>query len=508
MIVPTSRLLIFYAVAIPPLTLLPLLERAAAMPVMGAGLMLILIALVDAAFAPIRLRGISVGLPKAVRMTRNRESSLELDLTNSGMQARTLRLGLPLPREISSPREDLLAVLPGSAPLSRLLWSCTPLKRGQFHINKCHLETKSFLGLWTFRDFREVTCEIRVYPNLVGERNSLAALFLNRGGYGVHSRRQHGKGREFEKLREYIPGDGFNEIHWKATAKRRHPITKIFQIERTQEVYVIIDTSRLSARPAVTRDDPHTGGQRFLNVNPPVPQPGGRSSPLGPGGLSEFVEVSGRKLRIEPEGRLTTLSSKAGQETVERASDSCLERFIAAALVLGVAAQKQGDLFGVLTFSDSVHAFLRARGGKSHYGACREQLFSIHPRMVNPDYEELSTFVGLKLRRRALIILLTSLDDPVLAESFMRTMNLMGRHHLVMVNMLRPAGVRPVFSNPNLTSSEEIYNELSRHILWHHLREIERTLTRRGVHFTLLDHERLCVDLVSQYMNVKQRQLL
>jgi uncharacterized protein (DUF58 family) len=504
MIVPTSRLLIFYAVAIPPLTLLPILERAAVMPAMGAGLMFILIGLLDAAYAPTRLRGISVGLPGTVRMTKNRESSIEINLTNTQARTGTLRLGLPFPREISSPREDLFAVLPRGAQALRLLWPCTPLKRGQFHIDKCHLETKSLLGLWALRGFREVTCEIRVYPNLTGERNSLAALFLNRGGYGVHTRRQLGKGREFEKLREYIPGDGFDEIHWKATAKRRHPITKIFQIERTQEVYVIIDTSRLSARPAATKDDPHAGGRGILDVNPPAPPPKGRSLPLGLTDLAGFAEVSGRRLRVDPEGRLTNPCSKAGLGAV----DSCLERFIAAALVLGLAAQKQGDLFGVLTFSDSVHAFLRARGGKSHYGACREQLFSIHPRMVNPDYEELSTFVGLNLRRRALIILLTSLDDPVLAESFMRTTDLMGRHHLVMVNMLRPTGARPVFSKPTLTSSEEIYNELSGHILWHHLREIERTLTRRGVHFTLLDHERLCVDLVSQYMNVKQRQLL
>jgi uncharacterized protein (DUF58 family) len=474
MIVPTSRLLIFYTAAIPPLTLLPVLDRASIVPAMVAGLVLILIGLLDAAFAPVRLRGINVGLSKTVRMARDRESSLELNLTNTHKRARTLRLGLPFPREISSPREDLLAVLPKGAQVSRLLWSCTPLKRGQFHINRCHLETKSHLGLWTFRDFREVTCEIRVYPNLVRERNSLATLFLNRGGYGVHPRRQYGKGREFEKLREYIPGDGFDEIHWKATAKRRHPITKVFQIERTQEVYVIIDASRLSARPALGKDNP-----------PPD-----------------------RSLGVDPDRRLFTLPSKVGFEAVEWVNDSCLERFIAAALVLGLAAQKQGDLFGILTFSDSVHAFLRARGGKAHYGACREQLFSLFPRMVNPDYEELSTFVGLKLRRRALIILLTSLDDPVLAESFMRTMDLMARHHLVMVNMFRPAGARPLFSNPNIASSEEIYNELSGHILWHHLREIERTLARRGVHFTLLDHERLCVDLVSQYMNVKQRQLL
>ena len=456
MIVPTTRLLIFYGATIPPLMLLPLLGSVEIMTTLMISLLFILIAFFDALWAPARLRGISVSLPATVRMTKNREGSLELHLNHPRMEARMLRLGLPFPPELSSPHEDLLAVFPEGQESSRLLWPCTPLKRGQFHLDRCYLETKSRFGLWAFRGFKEVACEIRVYPDLARERSSLAALFLNRGGFGIHARRQYGKGREFEKLREYIPGDGYDEIHWKATAKRRHPITKVFQVERTQEVYVIIDTSRLSARPLLTsKNESVAGGPAVLNVN-----------------------------------------------------DSYLERFIAATLVVGLAAQKQGDLFGVLTFSDTVHDFLRAGGGKPHYSACREHIFSLHPRGVNPDYEELATFLRLKLRRRALIMMLTSLDDPVLAESFTRAIELVCRHHLLMVNMFRPPGVRPVFSNPRLTSTEEIYNELSGHGLWHSLRELEWTLARHGVHFALLDHERLCVDLVSQYLNVKQRQLL
>jgi uncharacterized protein (DUF58 family) len=455
MIVPTRRLLILYGLTLPLLTLLPAVRGTAAIAALVAGLMIVLIILLDAAFGRLRLRHIGVVLPAIVRMTRGRESSLELGLTNSDVGARTVRLGLPFPHEISSSREDLLALLPKGAEQLRVLWPCTPLERGQFHIHTCCVETKSPMGLWAFREIKKAACEIRVYPNLARERNNLAALFLNRGGYGIHVRRQHGKGKDFEKLREYIPGDGFDEIHWKATAKRRHPLTKVFQIERTQEVYVVIDTSRLSARPSGAKKDASGGAPGDLDIK-----------------------------------------------------DSSLERFISAALVVGLAAQKQGDLFGVLSFSDSVHEFLRARGGKSHYNACREHLFNLHPRMVNPDFEELSTFIRLKLRRRALIILLTSLDDPALAESFTRMVKLITRHHLVTVNMLRPAGVRPIFSNENITSAQEIYRELSGHMLWHHLREIERTLARHGVHFGLLDGERLCVNLVSQYMNVKQRQLL
>src|SRR5207302_9243101 len=134
---------------------------------------------------------------------------------------------------------------PGGSEWSRFSWPCLPLKRGNYRIASIHLEAPSRLGFWAARAVLPATGEIRVYPNLIKERRNLAALFLHRGTFGLHAQRQVGKGRDFEKLREYIPGDSFDEVHWKATAKRGRPVTKIFQIERTQEVYVIVDASRL-----------------------------------------------------------------------------------------------------------------------------------------------------------------------------------------------------------------------------------------------------------------------
>ena len=119
---------------------------------------------------------------------------------------------------------------------------------------------------------------------------------------------------------------------------------------------------------------------------------------------------------------------------------SQLERFITAAMVLGLVAEKQGDLFGLLTFSDRVHGFVRARNGKAHYNVCRETLYSLETQPVNPDFEELFSFVRQRLRRRALLIILTNLDDPVLAQHFTRNLDLVTRRHLVLVNMITPPG--------------------------------------------------------------------
>ncbi|HMJ89912.1 MAG TPA: DUF58 domain-containing protein, partial [Candidatus Acidoferrum sp.] len=424
----------------------------------GVVVLFLVMAAIDALFAPRRLRGISIELPEVTRASKDRELKLLVRIRNERQMATTLRIALETPAALQSRAEETSVVLPANNEWSQFDWSLVPNERGRFTIRSARAETPSPFGLWGFWKSFDALSEVRVYPNLFRERRNLAALFLNRGALGLHAQRMVGKGRDFEKLRDYIPGDSYDEVHWKATAKRGQPVTKIFQIERTQEIYVIIDASRLSARPA----------SRTPNAESRTPE--------------------------KP-------------STFDTRPSTSLERFITAALVLGLAAEHQGDLFGLLTFSDKIETFIRARNGKAHYHACRDALYTLQPREVTPDFEELSTFIRLRMRRRALFFFLTSLDDPVLAESFVRNMDLLCRQHLILVNMLQPPGTQPLFSNAVETEGE-LYEKLGGHMRWQNLRELEKVLHRRGVRMSLLESERLAVDLVSQYVNVKQRQLL
>jgi uncharacterized protein (DUF58 family) len=422
--------------------------------------------LVDAALASRSLEGIRVELAPVTRLSKNREGQLELRVRNDPLTARRLRLGLSFPPEIHSVESDRWTTLPGGVEQSRLRWPCTGLKRGLYRLEACFLEGVSPLGFWAMRGVTPARAEIRVYPDLVTDRKNLAALFLNRGALGLHSHRQVGKGREFEKLREYVPGDGYDEIHWKATAKRGHPITKVFQIERTQEVYVIIDASRLSTRgvwPAAGR-----GGHPGPTARGPNPAASPSDEPF----------------------------------------TSMFEQFITAALVLGLVAERQGDLFGLLTFSDKVLSFMRAKGGPAHFRACRDTLYTLQPQAETPDFDDVFTFIRLRLRRRALLVFLTSLDDPVLAEGFVRHVDLICRHHLVLVNMLQPPGVEPLFAQSSVSTPDDLYTALGGHLRWHELRELGKVLQRHGVRFAQLEPERMAALLVSQYLSVKQRQLL
>lgn len=439
MVAPRNRLLFWVGLLLPIGGFTAMFPAATTVCLAIIGVAAVVI-IADAAVAGRALKGLRVELPDLVRLTMNREGEFPLTIHNASRKQRLIRAGLPFPREVNPLDAEMDISLPADAEFSRIPWKCAPTRRGRYFLRHCYFETQSPLGFWNARSSSAFESEFRVYPNLLEERKKMAAIFLHRGALGIHAQRMVGQGRDFEKLREYLHGDSLDQIHWKATAKRGKPVTKVFQIERTQEVYVCIDFSRLTAQ--------------------------------------EFD------------------------------SRSILERFVTSALVLGLVSQQQGDLFGLLTFSDRVYTFLRARNGRAHYSACRDAIYTLQPRVVTPDFNDLFSFVRLRLRRRALLVILTDLSDPVLAEDFVQDCRLISRQHLVLVNMVKPLSARPLFSAPDVKAPDDLYAKLGGHLFWENLVHLQNTLHSYGISLSQLENERLTAEVVTQYLNIKQRQLL
>ena len=97
-----------------------------------------------------------------------------------------------------------------------------------------------------------------------------------------------------------------------------------------------------------------------------------------------------------------------------------LESYVDAALHLALVAERQGDRFGLVSFSDRARRFVRARSGLDHFRLCRETIYNLRAERVSPDFRDVFTSLQLNLRRRALLIFFTSLDDALLAETSTR----------------------------------------------------------------------------------------
>jgi len=447
MIAPRLRLvLVMLFVAVPVATASGLNPG-----LLPASLLLIGLAVVtslfDLALGLGRYRDLDFVLPEVLRVTLAEREELEIQVKGATPTNETMRLGVGFPDGLEPEHTETALELNRSERILRMPF--IGRSRGSFQIRSIYFDWHSLLGFWVYRDHRTVRCDVRIYPNLRVEGKQVAH-FLSRGAIGAHARPQIGRGREFEKLREYEEGDSFDAIHWKATAKRRFPVTKVFQLERSQEIYVAIDASRLSARPLLepfARDD-------------------------------------------------------------RTATTTHLDRAISAALLLCIAAERQGDRFGFLCFTDRVNHLLKARSGPAHFSACRELTVSLFSQTVSPDFAEIMATVKNRLKRRSLFVFLTSLDDPVIAEDFVRAVDLLCRQHLVLAVTIAPAGVQPLFDHTGVGNVDEIYRRLSGHLNWIKLQNLQRVLARKGVQFHVVPNQQAGLKLVSDYMNLKRRQLL
>jgi uncharacterized protein (DUF58 family) len=384
----------------------------------------LIIAVGDAWLGCRRLTAVNVAAPPFLKWFKARPARFELQV------AGRLQVSLDLPVGL----ETSTKVMSLKAGASQANFDCLPLRRGRYIVARCHLRAPSPWHLWHVRVAKELSTEIRVFPDL--EREPGVKLLLLKKLGGLRAQRTIGRGREFERLRDYAAGDSYDEIAWKASARRGRPIVKVFQVERTQDVYALIDSSRLGARAAA------------------------------------------------------------------------VERFVGAALMLALAAENNGDNFGLVTFSDRVDHFVAPARGKPHFARCREAIFDLQPTPVSPDFAELFAFLQLRIRRRSLLLFLTDLADPLLAETFLRDVHLLSRRHVVLVNRLGDEQVRPLFSGKLAENQHEIGERLAGHLQWATLKDLEKNLRRLGVGMSLLTPGSVGLDLVRQYNDVKRRQAL
>jgi uncharacterized protein (DUF58 family) len=183
------------------------------------------------------------------------EAVVEIGLTQQG--------GTQLRCEIT---DDLTAALVERPPMVELTiyplgrssagYRFTPRERGDHMTGRLYLRYRSAaLGLvqrWAVADLAQ---RVRVYPavHAVSEQS----LFLTRSRQielQQRLQRQRGLGRDFESLREYREGDDIRDLCWTATARRGVPITRQYQTEKSQPVWLLMDAGRLLQARVVGRD--------------------------------------------------------------------------------------------------------------------------------------------------------------------------------------------------------------------------------------------------------------
>ena len=91
--------------------------------------------------------------------------------------------------------------------------------------------------------------EFTVYPTVSSATPRRVAAFEQRAETGYHRLRRHMEGTAPAYIREYVQGDSYRHIHWKATSRYDHPMVTQFDVDTNQSIYIFVDCGRLTRVP-------------------------------------------------------------------------------------------------------------------------------------------------------------------------------------------------------------------------------------------------------------------
>ena len=186
-------------------------------------------------------------LPRVLSLGDENPVVIELHNPNE----RTVRFGLIDELPFALQRRDFfknIQLRPGER--RELRYHIRPTERGEYNFGNLVLLIDGPLQLIRRRLLVPAETSAPVYPSIIQMKNmELRAFQRVTTDRGIKKMRRIGHSYEFEQIKNYVRGDDYRSINWKATGRHNRLMINQYQDERSQQVYSIIDKSRNMKMP-------------------------------------------------------------------------------------------------------------------------------------------------------------------------------------------------------------------------------------------------------------------
>jgi uncharacterized protein (DUF58 family) len=190
----------------------------------------------------------SVATVRVARRTRSRRSSVgklteeSFTVTNTGILP---KVWLEVRDYSDLPAHYVSQVMNALPPKRSRHWAVRTIcrRRGQYTLGPLTLSCGDPLGLFQLRRELPATSSMVVYPAVIPIPSFVPPLGQLPGGDAVRQR-THYITTNVSGVRDYAPGDSFNRIHWRSTARRNRLIVKEFELDPTADIWIVPDMHR------------------------------------------------------------------------------------------------------------------------------------------------------------------------------------------------------------------------------------------------------------------------
>jgi uncharacterized protein (DUF58 family) len=386
----------------------------------------------------------------------NLDSQVVLQITNRS--SRTVEASI---------EDDVPATLVGKLPAFNLTvpprgsaqatYSVRPTTRGDIAVGQIYLRYHGpvrFAERWAVADLHQT---IRVYPNLrEPQRFTLYLVRSRQIEQEKRLKRLLGRGREFESLREYRESDEIRDISWPATARHGKLISKVYQVERSQSVFLVVDAGRLMLA---------------------------RTRPL-------------------QDARLPTPTAQASAAPMMK-----LDYAVNAALSLAHVALHSGDSAGLVTYGRKLQSYLPAARGAQHLRHVLEQLALVSGEPVEANHALAAHTLLTRHRRRSLVVWVTDLAETAATPDVIEAASRLLPQHLVLLVVVGEPELRALATRKP-DSTTEMYQYVAAQEVIQRREILLRRMREQGALAMEFLPGRLSSEVINQYLQIKSKGLL
>ncbi|MBN2304630.1 MAG: DUF58 domain-containing protein, partial [Anaerolineae bacterium] len=135
-------------------------------------------------------------------------------------------------------------VVPTLMPRRRYRWSTATIctRRGQYTLGPMTVVSGDPFGLFEFPRKIGAVSSVIVYPSTVAIHRFATPIGTLSGGEAVRQR-THFITTNASGVRDYQPGDSYNRIHWRSTARKNRLLVKEFELDPLADVWIFLDLS-------------------------------------------------------------------------------------------------------------------------------------------------------------------------------------------------------------------------------------------------------------------------
>lgn len=251
-IYPAPRLLVLLGLCLPATIVAGLYAPQAWPWVPLIGVALFVLAVLDAAFAPVGSGlDVRIRLPRSAGVGRDTETRFSLRFTRGRAPGKVeLRLGLN--RLLARSTYDTEPAPQTDNNGDRTFAGTLRLKtvaRGLGRIDAAFVRWRGYLGLVYVQKKVALDREISITPDLKGVEEDASNLFSRDNIYGIRVQNQLFNGSEYHALREYDASQDHRRIDWRSSARHMKLYSREYQAERNHHIVLAYDTGRLMGEP-------------------------------------------------------------------------------------------------------------------------------------------------------------------------------------------------------------------------------------------------------------------